>query len=693
MIIFRCTLQFIAWGIGRSVLSLRGKHWPFCQTRSRRSGSAGVSSYLLETSKQQLQKYRDQERYFKRKVRDAYQRFSEVPDNTVIQGRHHVYFEEGGNIYRMGIGQGNQDVQDILDTSSGGSLQRVRLSPGEHALAATVKDCGSEEAKCLVLRLGDPPDPPRLLLQLDGVFSFEWASDDVLFFTSMENLRSCRVFRLDFGKPEPQAVLVYEERDPEFFVEVSCTRDRNLVTLNCNNKSTSEVWLVEADAPLACPRLSQPRVSGLIYHVEHSGKQLYILANTAPGQEYQVLSAPLASPGMENWVPVFTPDVGTGLKDMEVVQDHCVLAVRTPAGPLGLQVVPLADPSQVYTVQLPLWACEFESRPCLGLDSPAFQFSLSSPVQPPLQFSYCLRERQLFVEETAAGPPLLEHHTARLEARSQDGTLVPMTVFHRAPWGNLKGAPLLLHVYGAYGLHLNMAFSPEKQLLLEDGWVLAYCHVRGGGERGLGWHQAGSFLQKYKGLEDLASCIHHLYQLGVSQPALANLSTRSAGAVLAGALCNQYPELLRTISLQAPFLDVLGTMQDPSLPLTIEDRGEWGDPLADTHQRDTVASYCPCHNIKPQRYPSMLITAYEGDRRVPLAGVLRYAERLVAAAHADVGGAITAGSKTPPSVILDLQPGGDHFGPDNLEASLNETARQLAFLYGELGLGHGRYKD
>ncbi|KAG7462653.1 hypothetical protein MATL_G00187030 [Megalops atlanticus] len=676
------------WAVAR--LHTKSNRWPCIPLQVLARLHSGDTSYpLLEHSKAQLRKLRNQERYLRRKIRATYSRFSEVPDSIVVQGRHHVYFEEEGNIYRMGLGHGDQDAEVVLradaEGEGEGSLQRVRISPGERVLAATLRT-PSEETRCILVSLGEPPASPQPLLALNGVFSFEWATDDILFFTSMDNLRCRHVFRLDLNAEEPKSTLVYEEQDPEFFVEVSSTRDRRLLTVNCSSKSSSEVWLVDCSTPLAPPTLVQPRLPSLLYHVEHRDRQLYILANTAPGQEYQLLRAPLSSPCMGQWEPLFTPPPGTGLRDMELFRDHCVLAVRTPSGPLGLQVVPLADPTRTSAIQLPSWACALETRPDRVAGGEAFQFLLSSPVHPPVPFLYSPREHQLFLEEDPTAPPLPDYHTTRLEAPSQDGTMVPLTLFHMPAWGDLKEVPLLLHVYGAYGLDMNMGFSPEKRLLLEEGWALAYCHVRGGGERGLGWHRAGRLEGKRRGVEDLAACVRRLFCLGVSRPALTALAARSAGAVLAGALCNRHPHLLRAVTLQAPFLDVLGTMTDPTLPLTIEERGEWGDPLADPRHRDCIASYCPYHNITPQRYPSMLITAYEGDRRVPLAGVWRYAERLAAAVSAHVTSSLTPESEPPPSIILDLQPGGDHFGPEDFDLSLNEAARQLAFIHRELGI-------
>ncbi|XP_010887078.1 prolyl endopeptidase-like isoform X1 [Esox lucius] len=668
-----------------------------------------VNTYSTTTEySSQIRTYRSLERSFKKRLRAIYRRFSEVPDNTTFHGHNHVYFIEADGIYRMdtrkgdGLSAGDPEPEKVLCLASvgerGGSLQRVRLSPSEQVLAATVKSPHREEARCVLVRLGDGTralDPPQPLLTVDKVFSFEWATDDILFYSSQQGLGCHRVFRLDLTSPGNSGTLVYHEQQPDVFVEVSLSRDRRLVLVNCSSKRSSEVWLIGSEAPLREPALVQARLPELLYFVEHSHGQLYILANTGPGQEYQVLKAPLLSPTMEHWDPVCTPGTGRAVKDMEVLQNHCVLATRDPSGLLGLQVVPLDQTDTMWSVQLPQWACAIETKRAGLTDSGWLEFLLSSPVHPPVLYCYSPRENNLLLqeEEREERRTPQDYHTTRLEAPSLDGTIVPLTVFHTSVLEELSCAPLLVHVYGAYGTDLNMDFSPDRRLLLEDGWALAYCHVRGGGELGLGWHRRGRMEGKLRGVEDLAACIHRLHDLGVSRPSLTALTARSAGAILAGALCNLHPRLIRAVTLQAPFLDVLGTMQEPGLPLTLEERGEWGDPLADPRHRDAIASYCPVHNITPQLYPSMLLTAYRGDSRVPLAGVMRYVERLREAIHTHLNGHPETESKPTPRVVLDLQTGADHFGPEDFELSLTESARQLAFLHTELGLNQQKTKN
>ncbi|XP_053358134.1 prolyl endopeptidase-like isoform X1 [Clarias gariepinus] len=650
-------------------------------------------AYSAEAVKADLRKLKRLEKHFERKLRSVYEQFADVPDNTVFQGLHHEYIVKENGVYRAAREEDGQYIVPVLSADWAGdvdrTIQRVRLSPSESMLAATLKSNHNEAARCMLVRLEPTPIPQKPILILDNVFSFEWATDDVLYYTTQEGFRCRHVFRLDLTNSGAHSVLVYEEKDPEFFVEVIRSRDQRLLTINCSSKRSSEVWMIDSWSPFSPPELVQPRRPELVYHVEHSDNQLYILANTGPGHEYELLRTSLFTPAMCYWEPVFSPVPGSAIKDMEMLPDHCVFTLKGPQGRLQLLTFPLKTPNDVAIHHLPSWACAIETERSDTLKSNAVHFLLSSPVHPPARYLFSpTHEQPVPCEEVLQHTAFSECHTTHLQAISQDGTAVPLTLFHTKSISDLSNVPLLLHVYGAYGLDINMGFSPEKRLLLEDNWALAYCHVRGGGECGLAWHRAGCLQNKQNGVDDLTACIQTLFQSGVSQPALTALTARSAGAVLAGALCNQRPHLLRAILLQAPFLDVLSTMQDSSLPLTIEERGEWGDPLADPQDRDNIASYCPCHNITPQLYPPMLITAYSEDSRVPLSGVLKYVEKLKKAIQTHTSHHSMKGNI--PAIVLDLQPGGDHFGPQDYDQSMCEIARQLAFLYTTLGLGfHG----
>ncbi|XP_048153050.1 prolyl endopeptidase-like isoform X3 [Corvus hawaiiensis] len=599
-----------------------------------------------------------------------------------------VYFEENGCIFlaKADDDEGNADILFSIEDLgfSDAFIQRIRISPDQSYMAISLKSENSEEATCIIMKLGNFPVVEKVI---PSVFSFEWAANDVLYYTTQKNLKCQNVFMTTFTY-QKHTKLVYTEHDARFFVDLYCTKDRRFLTINSNSKTTSEVWLVDCTHPFESPALVQARTPGVFYHIEHRKEQLYILTTYGEPAEYKLMKAPVACSGKDNWQLVYALEKKTKLVDFEMFSDDCIMFLKN-AGHLYLNVISFVS-HLVQSIQLPTWACEFELESHLEHTTSTCYFQLSSPVHPPKRFAYSFKENNLIEQAVQEVPIITNCHTTRLLAKSKDETLVPITVFHNKNSKELHRRPLLVHVYGAYGIDLNMSFKEEKLMLIEEGWILAYCHVRGGGEQGLSWHRDGCQRNKLKGLHDLRACIMLLHELGFSQPKHTALAAASAGGVLAGALCNTDPALIRAVVLQAPFVDVLNTMMKTHLPLTIEEQEEWGNPLEDEICMKYIKSYCPYQNIKPQCYPSVFITAYENDERTPLTGILQYVQKLRKAAldHASrkskkvITSFIVPGNWIP-NIILDVQANGSHCD-SSWEHSLNEVARHLAFLSREL---------
>ncbi|PNJ80029.1 PREPL isoform 15, partial [Pongo abelii] len=506
-----------------------------------------------------------------------------------------------------------------------------------------------------------------------------WVKDeedeDVLFYTFQRNLRCHDVYRATFGDNKRNERF-YTEKDPSYFVFLYLTKDSRFLTINIMNKTTSEVWLIDGLSPWDPPVLIQKRIHGVLYYVEHRDDELYILTNVGEPTEFKLMRTAADTPAIMNWDLFFTMKRNTKVIDLDMFKDHCVLFLKH-SNLLYVNVIGLADDS-VRSLKLPPWACGFIMD--TNSDPKNCPFQLCSPIRPPKYYTYKFAEGKLFEETGHEDPITKTSRVLRLEAKSKDGKLVPMTVFHKTDSEDLQKKPLLVQVYGAYGIDLKMNFRPERRVLVDDGWILAYCHVRGGGELGLQWHADGRLTKKLNGLADLEACIKTLHGQGFSQPSLTTLTAFSAGGVLAGALCNSNPELLRAVTLEAPFLDVLNTMMDTTLPLTLEELEEWGNPSSDEKHKNYIKHYCPYQNIKPQHYPSIHITAYENDERVPLKGIVSYTEKLkeAIAEHAkDTGEGYQS-----PNIILDIQPGGNHV----IEDSHKKITAQIKFLYEELGL-------
>ncbi|GCB73361.1 hypothetical protein scyTo_0002500 [Scyliorhinus torazame] len=639
----------------------------------------------LKYCKSKSHKYSKLEDWFKKRLEAMCNKYVSNSSSPVVEINGLEYFEEDGCIFRK-LQNSDQvpevvlclDQLQFLQTKDA-QFQQIRVSPNQKYLASSVRIL-SDESTCVVVKLGPKPEVMHVLPR---AFSFEWGTDDSLFYACLENLQSHQVYRLLLEDTRTISELVYKENDPRFFVELTCTKDGRFVAINCNSKNSSEVWLFDRLYVMDSPKNVQKRVPGIIYHVEHWRNELYILTNFGSTKEYRLMKAPVSSPGMKNWQMVYAVKEKTKLIDMELFKDHCIMMLKC-YGHLYLQVFSLNEPKAVKCIQLPPWACAIESEGNLKCEANKFSFWLSSPVQPPVNLLYSIEDNELYIQEDESKPMITRDcKVTRLKAPSMDGTLVPITVFHKETLNQMNKKTLLVHVYGAYGMDLNVDFKPEQMVLLEDGWILAYCHVRGGGELGLRWHKASRLDKKCVGIEDLEACLRHLHRMGYSNPSQTALTSNSAGGVLAGSLCNVSPGSIRVVVLRAPFLDVLNTMLDPLLPLTIEEQEEWGDPLSDQNLLKYIQAYCPYQNIKPQKYPSVFITAYQDDKRVPLSGLLRYTRKLRNAAAVNACNTMDE----LPDIILDIQPGGDHFGPSDWEESIYEVARHYAFLYKQLELG------
>ncbi|XP_017667146.1 PREDICTED: prolyl endopeptidase-like isoform X2 [Lepidothrix coronata] len=574
--------------------------------------------------------YKPMTKRIKEKLEEFHNKYTFNSESPRMRFGGNVYFEENGCIFlsKADDDEGNVDILFSTDDLgfSDAFIQRIRISPDQTYMAISLKSESSEEATCVIMKLGHFPVVKKVI---PSVFSFEWAANDVLYYTTQKNLKCQNVFMTTFTY-QKHTKLVYTEQDARFFVDIYLTKDRRFLTINSNSKTTSEVWLVDCRNPFALPALVQARTKGVIYHIEHRNDELYILTTYGEPAEYKLMKAPVASSGKENWQLVYALEKKTKLVDFEMFSDDCIMFLKK-AGHLYLNVISFVSHS-VQSIKLPTWACEFELESHPEHTTSTCYFQLSSPVHPPKRFAYSFKENNLIEQAVQEVPIITNCHTTRLLAKSKDETLVPITVFHNKNSEELHRKPLLVHVYGAYGIDLNMSFKEEKLMLIEEGWILAYCHVRGGGELGLSWHKDGCQHNKLKGLHDLKACIMLLHELGFSQPKHTALAAASAGGVLAGALCNTDPELIRAMVLQAPFVDVLNTMMKTHLPLTIEEQEEWGNPLEDEKYMKYIKSYCPYQNIKPQHYPSVFITAYENDQRIPLTGVLRYVQKLRKAA-------------------------------------------------------------
>ncbi|KAM3855537.1 prolyl endopeptidase-like isoform 2-T2 [Vipera latastei] len=552
--------------------------------------------------------YTDLRERIKQKLEKHYDSHSLGLNSLMIKFGDYIYFEENGCIFRSKLGEVDEEnYEALLSTEAlpfeNSFIQQIRISPDHGYMATGIKSASSEECACIIVKL-HPISKVECIIP--NAFSFEWATHDILFYTIQKNLQCHTVYLSDFNKKH--SGLVYTESDARYFVDLYRTKDKHFITINSNSKTTSEVWLVDCHRPFKSPVLVQKRTKNIIYHVEHRNNDLYILTTYGNPVVYKLMKAPVGSSSLENWKPIYIVHENAKLIDLDMFRDHCIIFLKL-GGELYLDIISLVT-NTVENVKLPAWACSLELEPNSDSSANTCYFWLMSPLQSPVCFAYSLMEKSL-IEFTEQEVPITAYcKTVRLEAKSKDETWVPITVFYKNNSTQLHKMPLLVHVYGAYGIDLNMTFKAENLMLIKDGWILAFCHVRGGGELGLRWHKDGCMMKKHNGIQDLQACIKLLHELGYSQPMQTALMSTSAGGVLAGAICNIAPNLIRAVVLQAPFLDILNTMLDPYLPLTIEEQEEWGDPVGDEACKEYIKSYCPYQNIKPQVLLHFVLVKY-----------------------------------------------------------------------------------
>uniref|UniRef100_A0A4W3H1U1 Peptidase S9A N-terminal domain-containing protein n=1 Tax=Callorhinchus milii TaxID=7868 RepID=A0A4W3H1U1_CALMI len=435
-------------------------------TRSFNNQVQEILQSELEYYKSKSHEYRELEVKLKKRLEATFNKYISTNDSPkILQIADTVYYEDGGCIYRCRIPNGKVFRCEMV-VATKYAFQGASYHPGHpknlHSWYSSVCVIFKNQSKSAVL------------------LTAEWGTDDVLFYTIAEKLKSQQVFRLLLASNAVTPEVVYREKDPRFFVEVISTKDGRFVTVNSNSKSSSEVWLIDCSQPLGQLQIVQERVPGIIYHVEHWGNQLYILTNWGATKEYQLVKTPLSSPGIESWQTVSAVRERAKLVDMELLEDHCVMLLKC-RGRLHMDVFSLREPESVKSVQLPAWACTIETEASLKHKANEFSFQLSSPVQPPISFVYSVEDDGLYIQEDETGSNVIsDYNVKRLEVPSEDGTLVPVTVFQRRSPKPLRERPLLVQVYGAYGMDLNLGFEPEQMVLLEDDWVLAYCHVRAG---------------------------------------------------------------------------------------------------------------------------------------------------------------------------------------------------------------------
>ncbi|HEU4698885.1 MAG TPA: S9 family peptidase, partial [Gemmatimonadales bacterium] len=551
-------------------------------------------------------------------------------------------------------------------------------SPDHRYLAYAVDTSGAEE---YVLRVKDLETGELLPEEIPGTSGdLEWAEDGrtILYTVLNETHRPATLRRHRLGTDPAEDATVFHEPDDAFFLGLGKSRSREYIFLELASHSTSEVWFVKADAPEAPLTLFRRRERGVEYDVAHHDGHFYVLTNEH-ALNFMILRVPVArvlegGDHRAEWEVVVPHHEDVKIDGLDLFERHMVVWERSEALP-RIRVVHLADMGEHHVAfHEPTYALRQGANP--EFRTTTLRFVLTSPVTPPTTFDYDMATRTRVVRKVqpvlGGFDPSL-YRSERRWATAPDGASVPISLVYRAPLELDGTRPLLLYGYGAYGLSYDAAFSSTALNLLDRGVVIGIAHVRGGEEMGRRWYMDGKLLKKPNTFSDFIAVAEHLVHQGVTAPDRLVISGGSAGGLLMGAVTNMRPDLFRAVLADVPFVDVINTMLDPTLPLTVIEYDEWGDPR-DPEAYACMRSYSPYDNVAAQPYPRLLIQGGLNDPRVTYWEPAKWAARLRA-------------TKTDDNLlILKTNMGAGHGGASGRYDYLREVAFQQGFVLEAMGL-------
>ncbi|GIH96631.1 S9 family peptidase [Planobispora siamensis] len=510
------------------------------------------------------------------------------------------------------------DGNELAGDSDFFAIGTSAVSPDGTLLAYSVNFTGDERFTLKVKNLVTGETLPD---EIPGIFyGGAWAADGSTFFytTVDEAWRPDKVHRHVIGTPAADDVLVYEETDERFWIGIGLTRSERYLVLSAGSKITSEVRILEADDPTGEFRVVRPRKTGVEYGIDHAGDRFLILHNRN-AENFEVATAPIEDPG--TWTPLVEHREDTRLLDVEAFASHIVVHFRRD-GLTGIRVLPTEggtdrDALLAAAYEIPFPEPIYDVAPS---GNPEFvtgrlRLGYASMITPPSVYDFDLRSRELILlkrRPVLGGYDPDDYEQFREWATASDGTRVPISIAVKK--GTERPAPTVLYGYGSYEISIDPSFSVARLSLLDRGFVFAIAHVRGGGEMGRRWYEDGKFQHKKNTFTDFVACAEHLKATGWSSSVVARGG--SAGGLLMGAVANLAPELFAGVVAEVPFVDPLTSILDPSLPLTVIEWDEWGDPLHNPDVYHYMKSYSPYENVSGQVYPPILAITSLNDTRV-----------------------------------------------------------------------------
>ena len=554
----------------------------------------------------------------------------------------------------------------------------LSVSPDGRLLAYTTDNTGFRQYTLTVKDLetgGMLPDTA------ERVGSIVWAPDSATLFYSTEDeqtKRQDRVFRQVMGA---MPVEVFHEDDERFNVSVGRTRDREYLLLEVGSHTTSETWVMDAAEPAGAFHVVAERVDDEEYGVDHREGFFYIHTNYK-AEQFRVMRTPVTATGREHWEEILPERKDAPLEDVDLFRDFLVASYRERGLPV-LRVFALKDdgrPGGSNEIHFPDPAYEAGGDVNRDFATQVYRYAYQSLVRPASVFEYEVATREsrlLKQQEVPGGFDAARYASERLWFKAKDGTDVPVSLVYRREMFKKDGrSPLYVYGYGSYGYALPLGFSASRLAMLDRGVVMAYAHIRGGGELGDPWHDGGKMMEKRNTFTDFIEATEFLLREGYGDPKRVAIEGGSAGGLLMGAVANMRPDLFRVVLSHVPFVDVMNTMLDASLPLTVAEYEEWGNPNEEA-AFEYMLSYSPYENLREGAYPAMLVKTSLNDSQVMYWEPAKYVAKLRTLKTDDA------------ALLLHVNMDAGHGGASGRYDYLKEIAFDDAFVLRELGVESG----
>ena len=561
------------------------------------------------------------------------------------------------------------DLNDLAKGHKFMALGAYAVSDDGNLLAYSTDNTGFRQ---YTLRVKDLRTGEALIDAREKVVSVAWAADNHTLFYTVEDVakRSYRLYRHRLGSTDDQ--LIYEEKDERFSINVERTRSHAYLLMTSASHTASEVRYLPATQPEGEWRVVAAREPLHEYEVDHHGDRFYIRTNSG-GRNFRLVTTPVSDPGKENWKEVIPHRPSVMLEGMDFFASYYVLLERED----GLQRLRVTDlrTGQWHRIEFPEPAYAAFPAQNREFETATFRFSYQSPITPPSVFDYDMekRERKLLKQtEVLGGYDPARYQVERLSATAMDGARIPISVVYKKGLKRDATAPMLLTGYGSYGFSLPPSFSSNRISLLDRGMVFAIAHVRGGGEMGKAWHDQGRMMNKKNTFTDFIAVAEYLIARKFTSKDRLVITGGSAGGLLMGAVTNMRPDLFHAVVSLVPFVDVINTMADASIPLTVGEFEEWGNPKTKA-EYDYIKTYSPYDNIERKAYPAILVRTSLNDSQVMYWEPAKYVAKL-------------RSMKTDSNVLLlKTNMAAGHGGASGRYDFLREQAFDYAFILTQVG--------